>query len=315
LNWDDPEQKILALNILLEALEQVETYVQAQPKETEHPVINSYLETARQIEVQDIEIDQHGRKKLRLGVAKERRISIEDEDMRHGRKSRSQKIDGYKRHVLRDLDNRLIRAVGITKANVPEASVTHSIEEDLKKQDIKLSELHIDRAYLSSELVKNRPLELTIYCKAWRVQNGTKFSKNAFILDWDNGTISCPNQVTLPFIIGGKVQFPQDLCATCPLKDSCTTSPRGRSISIHPEEELFRELRERQLTSIGRAKLRERVSVEHSLSHIGRWQGQQARYVGCRKNLFDLRRTAVVHNLHVLAKIFTSSTESATASL
>ena len=44
------------------------------------------------------------------------------------------------------------------------------------------------------------------------------------------------------------------------------------------------------------------------LSHIGRWQGDQARYVGTRKNLFDLRRTAVVHNLHVLAKIFTYTT-------
>jgi transposase len=267
LNWDDPEQKTVALNIVLEALEKVETYVQAQPKETEHPVIDYCLETAREIEVQDVEIDEHGKKKLRSGVAKERRISIEDEEMRHGRKSRSQKIDGYKRHVLRDLDNGLIRAVGITKANAPEASVTKSIEEDLKKQNIEMTELHIDRGYLSSELVKNRPLGLTIYCKAWPVQNGTKFSKNEFILDWDNGTISCPNQVTLPFTVGGKVQFPQAVCATCPLKESCTTSPRGRSISIHPEEELFRELRERQLTSIGRAKLRERVSVEHSLSY------------------------------------------------
>ncbi|MEH2182603.1 hypothetical protein [Nostoc sp.] len=33
------------------------------------------------------------------------------------------------------------------------------------------------------------------------------------------------------------------------------------------------------------------------------------RYIGTRKNLFDLRRTAVVHNLHVLAKIFTYATE------
>jgi len=105
-------------------------------------------------------------------------------------------------------DNGLIRAVGITKANAPEASVTDSIEADLKKQDVELAELHIDRAYLSSELVKNRQEGLEIYCKAWRVQNGTKFSKTAFVLDWDNGTISCPNQVSLPFTVGGKVQFP-----------------------------------------------------------------------------------------------------------
>jgi hypothetical protein len=47
--------------------------------------------------------------------------------------------------------------------------------------------------------------------------------------------------------------------------------------------------------------LRQRVSVEHSLAHIGQWQGERARYLGLRKNLFDLRRVAVVHNLHVLA--------------
>ena len=33
------------------------------------------------------------------------------------------------------------------------------------------------------------------------------------------------------------------------------------------------------------------------------WQGDQARYIGLRKNLFDLRRMAVVHNLHVLAQM------------
>jgi hypothetical protein len=64
------------------------------------------------------------------------------------------------------------------------------------------------------------------------------------------------------------------------------------------------ELRQRQTTSSGRQKLRERVSVEHTLAHIGQWQGKQARYFGLRKNLFDLRRMAVVHNLHILARIF-----------
>jgi len=52
--------------------------------------------------------------------------------MRHGRKSRSQRFDGYKRHVLRDLDTGLVRAVGVTRANIPEASVTDAIATDLK---------------------------------------------------------------------------------------------------------------------------------------------------------------------------------------
>jgi len=82
----------------------------------------------------------------------------------------------------------------------------------------------------------------------------------------------------------------------------CTTSPKGPSVSILPDEALHVELRERQQTPEGRAKLRERVAVEHTLAHVGRWQGKQARYRGLRKNLFDLRRCAVVHNLHILAR-------------
>jgi hypothetical protein len=78
-------------------------------------------------------------------------------------------------------------------------------------------------------------------------------------------------------------------------------------VTIHPDERLLVELRERQQTAAGRAKLRERVAVEHSLAHIGHWQGDRARYLGERKNLFDLRRVAVVHNLHVWTRYETAS--------
>jgi hypothetical protein len=86
------------------------------------------------------------------------------------------------------------------------------------------------------------------------------------------------------------------------LKAQCTISAKGRSVSIHPDEALLTELRARQQTPHGRARLRERVAVEHTLAHVGRWQGRRARYRGLRKNLFDLRRCAVVHNLHILAR-------------
>ena len=309
LNWDDPNQRNLALGMVLGVLDKVETHLEREPETKSHPVVFSSLEAARQIETQDVEVDEQGAVKLRKGVAKNRRITIEDEQMRHGRKNRTKRFDGYKRHILKDLDTGMVRAVGITMANVAEASVTEAIAVDLQHQKAQLSELHIDRAYLSSSLVKNRDPELTIYCKAWRVSNGSKFAKSAFILDWESGTITCPNQVTLPFREGGKVQFPSVTCANCPLRQKCTTSKKGRSISIHPDEKFIAELRQRQLTPTGRAKLRERVAVEHTLSHIGRWQGDKARYIGTRKNLFDLRRTAVVHNLHVLARMLANEPE------
>jgi Transposase DDE domain len=222
--------------------------------------------------------------------------------MRHGRKSRSVRVDGYKRHVLHDLDTGLVRAVGVTPANAPEASVTEAISADLDQQGARLEELHIDRAYLSSHLVRERSDELEVYCKAWPVRKGTYYHKHMFTLDWERQAIRCPASQEMPFVPGGIVHFPTDVCAKSSLRAQCTTSTKGRSVNIHPDEALLIELRERQQTAQGRAQLRERVAVEHTLAHLGRWQGRRARYRGVRKNLFDLRRCAVVHNLHVLAR-------------
>lgn len=297
-DWDDPAAREDALGVVLGCLEAVEAFVAATPQPC--AAATEAVTVAHQVRDQDVHAD--GGVRLRRGVARDRRISIEDADMRHGRKTRSTLIDGYKRHVLRDLDTGLVRAVGLTSANRPEAEVTDAIAADLAAQDAALAELHIDRAYLASDLVRNRADDLVIYCKAFRVRNHGRFAKTDFALDVEANLITCPNGVTLPLTPGGKVQFPAAACASCPLRARCTTSPRGRSVQIHPDERLLVELRARQLTPAGRAKLRERTSVEHALAHVGHWQGRRARYLGLRKNLFDLRRVAVVHNLHVLAR-------------
>lgn len=301
-DWDEPGARAAALGQVLAALAAVEAWLGEQPAAEVPAAATAALATAREVRAQDVETKADGTVGLRRGVAPERRISVEDEQMRHGRKSTSQRVDGYKRHVLRDRDSGLVRAVGVTAANVPEARVTDELRADLARQPVELRELHIDRAYLSSTLVRDRGPGLAVYCKAWRVHNGERFPKTAFALDWDRGTIRCPNAVVLPFSPGGVVRFPAEQCAACPLRARCTPSAHGRSVAIHPDERLLSELRQRQLTPAGRAKLRERVAVEHALAHVGRWHGDRARYVGQRKNLFDLRRCAVVHNLHVLAR-------------
>jgi hypothetical protein len=304
IDWDNAEQRSGALSQVLTALEAAETWLGQQTQLTIPDSVHQSLKVARQVEAQDVARESDGSAQLVRGVAKNRRISVEDPTMRHGRKSRYQRFDGYKRHVLTDLDIGVVRAVGMTPANVPEAWVTDAISADLKAQGVKLVELHIDRAYLSAKLVRLRPPELDIYCKAWSVRNrGGCFSKSAFELDWQHHMITCPNFVSIPFRVGSKVNFPASACASCPLRERCTTSAKGRSVSIHPDEPLLEELRVRQLTAAGRAKLRERVAVEHCLAHLGHWQGANARYIGLRKNLFDLRRSAVVHNLHIWARL------------
>ena len=300
-DWDQVGQREEALDLVLKVLQAVETWVQTLPPD-EEDLAQPVVEIAQQVKAQDVQIDEHEKVSLIKGVAKERRISVEDGQMRHGRKSRSVRVDGYKRHVLHDLDSGLIRAVGVTPANAPEASVTPAISADLARQAVFLKELHIDRAYLSSHLVRERSDDLELYCKAWPIRESKRFHKQAFALDWERQLIRCPAEQEMPFVPGGIVHFPKQICDQCPLKTQCTTSQRGRSVSIHADEGLLIELRQRQQTPQGRAKLRERVAVEHTLAHVGRWQGRRARYRGLRKNLFDLRRCAVVHNLHVLAR-------------
>ncbi len=307
LDWDDPSQRVLALHRILDALDAVERWLGAHPvsrraeRDPTPERVTTSLEAAHQVVAQDVERTPMGEPTLRRGVAKDRRISVEDAQMRHGRKSRSQRVDGFKRHVVRDLDLEVVRAVGVTPANVPEAQVTPDLDADLQAQAGRLAELHLDRAYLTSHWVRERPADRAIYCKAWPVRNHRGFPKTAFTLDWENHTLRCPNEVVIPFAAGHTVHFPPERCAVCPLRARCTASGHGRSLKIHPDERLLAELRERQQTTQGRAKLRERVKVEHSLAHIGHWQGDRARYFGVRKNLFDLRRSAVVFNLHVIA--------------
>ena len=298
-DWDDPAARDDALAVVLGLLARVEAFLAGQAGDD---AAAEAVAVARQVRDQDVDLAGPA-PSLRRGVARDRRVSVEDSQMRHGRKSRSVLFDGYKRHVLRDLDTGLIPAVGITPANAPEASVTSDIAADLQAAGLTLAELHIDRAYLSSQLVRDRAPDLAIFCKAWRVRNASgRYAKNQFSIDFTAGQLTCPAGVTMPFAPGKTVRFPKGTCAACPLREPCTASSSGRSVTIHPDEELLAELRQRQKTPEGRAQLRERVAVEHALAHIGHWQGRRARYIGTRKNLFDLRRVAVVHNLHVIAR-------------
>src|SRR2546423_14598088 len=90
----------------------------------------------------------------------------------------------------------------------------------------------------------------------------------------------------------------------------CCASKRFLPRKVRPnpclspfDEVLLCELRERQLREAGRAKLRERVAVEHALAHIGHWQGHGARQRGTSKNIFELQRHPVVYNFHVLPRV------------
>ncbi len=304
IDWDDPAQKKEALARLLEQVKSLATFLERElAEELAKPPLREQWATLQQILTQDLEPDpKGGGMQIRRGVAKERRISIRDGQMRHGRKSKSTRIDGFKRHLALDVETRLILAVAITPANRPEGEAAGELLRDVKNQGFALSDLHIDRGYLAAEEIEaERMAGTAVHCKAFPLHNRGRFTKADFILDLKGQRITCPAGQSTSLAVGSPSRFPASVCRPCPIKEQCTLAS-GRSVSIHPQEAFFVELRSRQRTSNGRAELRKRIPVEHGLAAISRTQGRRARYLGVRKNLFDLRRHAAVSNLFVAAR-------------
>lgn len=119
-----------------------------------------------------------------------------------------------------------------------------------------------------------------------------------------DGTITCPAGEVEPFEPGAVVHFDPEACGPCKLRSSCTQAAtgKGRSVTMGDDEPLQKRLRSRLQSRTGREQLRERVDVEHRLAHLANRQGPKARYLGTRRNVFDLRRLSSVQNLEVIAR-------------
>jgi len=309
LDWDDPKAKKLGLEKLLAQVRALGDWLQRQlAEQLGAPPLKEQWELIEKLIAQDTEPDPDGPgRRITRGVAKERRVSISDADMRHGRKSKKQRVDGFKRHLAVDLDAPgLVCAVAITAANKPERVAASELFADVERLGVTVSELYIDRGYLDDEAIEvRREGGMGVHCKPFPLRNGVLFSKSDFAIDPEACTVRCPNGVVRPIEFGQSVHFPASTCAACPKRALCTdaTATRGRSLMIHPNEPFFLELRQRAKTTEGRADLRQRVAVEHSLATLHNRQGDRARYRGARKNLFDLRRHAVISNLAVIDRV------------
>jgi hypothetical protein len=308
IDWSDPKQKITAIEIVERQVSSLERWVDRHLDEALTRPLAPYIEALAQVRTQDLETTDDGKARIRRGVAPERRISIEDAEMRHGRKSKSKRFDGYKEHIARDLDLPVILACAVTPANRPEEEGAEPIRNDIEAQGFTLAELNIDRAYVNSPVV-NEILEAggDVRAKPWglRARAPGMFTKLDFKIDLRAHTITCPQGQVEPFEPGTTVEFDPEVCGSCPQRARCTNaaSGRGRTVSIAEDEALQKRFRRLQQTSHGREQLRERVQVEHALAHVAARKGDHARYIGVRKNLFDLRRAAAIQNLEAAHRL------------
>jgi hypothetical protein len=241
---------------------------------------------------------------LRQGTAPGRIPSATDPEQRHGRKSSSNRFKGHKGAIATDLDSQIILDADVLSGSASDAAaVVEQVERVEETTGQRVVETMGDCVYGSGatrqafaeagrELVAKVPQEGS---------NRGLFPKSAFVLNMIDERVTCPaGQSTGQFTVEkdfGKVFTFGAVCRECPLRAQCTTAVGGRTVRVHPQEELLHAARAYQATEAGRAHLRERVVAEHRLARLGQLGMGQARYVGRAKTRCQLLLLATIANL------------------
>lgn len=249
---------------------------------------------------------------IRQGVAPDRVVSVIDPEMRHGRKSPSARIDGYKAHVLSDHDTELVLGVAATPANDPDGPEAAPLVAAAKRAGANVTEMLGDTAYGDGDTrVAVEAVGAKVTAKTQPPSPTGKFTKTDFIIDPEIPSATCPaghTTTTLGWSTDTKgrkrqvLKFGAQRCDPCALRECCTTNRQGRSVTLNFHEARLQAARAEQTRPSTRRKLRRRSLVERKLAELKTHGMGKARYRGQRKVLLQIRLTAALVNLK---KLFT----------
>jgi len=313
INWDKKsEREALLASIVGDAKRLL---IIAQQLRSElgrgHPLDLDIKESAEllcQLLAQDIETDETGEPKLKEGVDKDRMPSATDPEMRHGRKSKKTRFDGHKATIAVDTDEGVITDVDVIAGNAPDnqnaLDLTEGTEENTGDE---VDKAIGDCAYGDGETRKKfAEAGRELVAKMPRRPEG-QLSKDEFEIDLENDCVTCPAGHTTrhwkPRRYGEydtKVFFfPAEVCAACPLRAQCVKrkAKGGRTITIHPQEQLLQAARAYQTTEQFREDNLRRQVVEHRIARLVQLGVRKSRYFGRAKTKFQLLMASAVANL------------------
>ena len=292
---------------------------------------------------QDLDEGDDGCFRIARRVAKDRIISTVDPEARHGHKTSAHSFDGYKGHISMDPDSELVTATTVTPANSGDAAAVaellkgdlpapladdksgcespaaHEVPTDPPVTDdpadgdgaaAGLEPLTVfgDAAYGAGEVLNLLDeAGAASRCKVQPpVAPGGRFAKDAFTIDLETATVTCPAGQTVhlaPHGDGFVARF-GSACAACPLAERCTTATTGRTISVGPYEAQLTAARAQQTDPAWQADYRAtRPRVERKIGHLMRRRhgGRRARVRGQPKVAADFSLLAAAVNLARLA--------------
>ncbi|NPV78659.1 MAG: IS1182 family transposase [Firmicutes bacterium] len=310
IDWSDGEEKRRLLESLVwDALNLVKKARENEPMPGD---LADAVDLLERVARQDVEIGEDGRIEMVKGTCKDRVISVTDPEMRHGRKTSSRKVDGFKGHIITCGENgQLVAGVEVTAANVADKEPVPEMLEEQEKEGRRPEELLGDSAYFDPEMTEEEKEKgTTIVAKAPPVpERDGLYTKDDFEIDTETGIVTCPAGQEARFDVkcieerkGATVFFGAGVCDRCPEKDKCTTGKSGRCIRIHPYEPEIQQAREYQKTEGFKDRYVKRVNVERLNSHLTRHGAREARYIGTRKVKFQLLLCGILNNIKAVMR-------------
>ena len=322
LDWSDDEQRSRFLNeVVADARRLVELAAGSDSN------VRKSAELLQSVLMQDIEpaptqgVSSQGvssvspnvspRARIKQGTAKARIPSASDPELRHGRKSKSKTFTGHKASVVADTDSQIILAADVLAGDAGDATdALKLVQEAEENAQIPVGETLGDCAYGGSETRQEfNNAGRTLHAKVPHEAQRNLFPKSAFNLKFLNAAqgqvseVTCPaGQTTQHYATDstGRHTFAfGSLCNGCPLREHCTTSAKGRTLSVHPLELQLQQARAYQQSVAGRQHMRERVVIEHRLARLGQLGIGQAIYRGRTKTRFQLLICATIANLRL----------------
>jgi transposase len=298
------------------------------PVEPETTALHQAAAQLGQILEHDVERSADGKVKgIRQVPAGDRLISITDPDMRHGRKSKSVIIAGYKVSVMASLLFGFILLTRVMRANQPDGQELPSLLDRLRALGLNPRKVLGDHAYgtLANhhdfQQRRQRGDDVELIARMPRPENGGRLTKDPFEVDLEHKQMRCPAGQLQPMSRmetqhgrpGWLFEFPASACQSCPMQKQCV-SPKNKSgartvFVIKEDEQLIRAhlVRRAELDFV--ALLAERPAVERVQAGLAQCGGKTVHRMGLPLVDFDVALSAVTFNLRRLGALLQQQPE------
>jgi hypothetical protein len=297
IDWESDSDRAELLNDLVsDAVSVLGAGLTFEDKE-----LQGLLEQLAMLVGQDVDVREDWTGVLKIGTSPDRQISTIDPEMRHGRKSKSRRFNGYKGTIAADPQSGVITAVHVMGANEHDSAAVVPIIEQQKAGGEAPTVLIGDRAYAAAEPRHEAMKQGVAVVTKPNTNYSGEFGKFSFVYDQDKSTFTCPGGQVRSTVGKKTVSFGSSLCVGCPYRDECLGKRGKRTVDVREHEALQQDAEHYAQTNNGKELLLLRPAVERVIAHWVRNGARQARYFGRLKVWLQSALAAIMCNLHKIA--------------